>query len=164
MSPHYLAGRPNHGWEHHLVATDIGPSLKILVLLALRNIDEWDQVPERSKLELELMGPAKTHRQQFMAWLIKQDEKTRELAKKRPLNKIYRLKDGLQSVTRGASPLGLIISYKDVRGMGLVGMQVLGFEGDELGSAKNPLWVPPDTLEDVTEAARKLVLPELYIP
>lgn len=152
------------GYKNHLINTDIGPDLKALVLMVLQNIDNYDKRPEQSELEKKLGVPNLTPREQFTEWLTKQDESTRKLVKTCPPNKLYRLKGGLQSATRGTAPFGVVISYKHSRGAGFVGVQVLGFEGEELGSAKNPLPLPTDVLEDITEEARRLAAPEIFVP
>ena len=153
------------GYKGTLIPLDQGQSLSQLVKAALQNIDRFDTSPEQSERDRRAFGPRPTPRQQFLLWLRKQGSDVIQLAKMRPLNKIYRVKGGLLSETRGISPLGLIISYK--KGAAgdppLCGVQILGFKGDQLGSGSNPLPVPAEGLEDVTAACRDGSLPELRI-
>ena len=151
------------GYKGTLIPLDQGQSLAQLVKAALQNISRFDTSPEQSANERRAHGAKPTPRQQATNWLRKQSMAVQVLAKARPLNRLYRVKGGLLSASRGISPLGLIVSYKQgtAGGPPLCGVQILGFKGNQLGSGSNLLPVPAEGLEDVTDAAKRGDLPEL---
>lgn len=95
-----------------------------------------------------------TPREEFQRWLGKQPIELQRFAlHKVPLYAIYRIGDGLHSLTTGRVPLAVPVSYKLSKNVPLVGLQVLGVvEG--LGSTKQPLWTDAGGVHNVTERLR----------
>jgi hypothetical protein len=166
------------GYANTMVPADAGLSLRELVRIALLNIDTFDKVAMDGETEkvgnttVEL-SHFKTYRQRFedgllqiavrQGWTEAQCEAVGELKKRCPPDRLYRVRGGFHSATRGLSPLAVIVSYRPGQhgGPPEAGMAVLGFSNDLTGSAARPMSVPAEGLEDVTESARNGTLPEL---
>jgi hypothetical protein len=136
-----------------------GKSLVELIRMALFNIDQVDVRPVAPPEDPD--KSRRTPRELQAAWLLKRSDKVQALAKARPMDRLYRVKGGVVSATRGASPLAIITSYRDGDHGSApeAGVIVLGVKRG-LGSAEKPLAVTEDGLEDVTTSARAGQLPE----
>jgi hypothetical protein len=168
---------PAKGYSNTMIPADAGIDLKELIRIALYNIDHYDKIPERPQeidgKSIDYDTPPKTYRQQFedglakmairQGWTAAQCKTVADLKKKCPPNKLYRIRGGFHSATRGLSPIGIVVSYRPGQGGGPaeIGAAVLGFSNDMVGSAAQPFPVPAEALEDVTEEARSGKLPEL---
>lgn len=135
---------------------------------ALENIARMDEPVDPAPVTTEggvLHLPTGSLRSHFQAWLDQQDESTRRVAAKAPLNRVYRLRvpahlqDGLGRRTLIVFPVG----YAHVRGAPVVVCWALNAPpGAVVGSQAHPFRLPPDALEDVTDDARDRTLDELY--
>jgi hypothetical protein len=141
---------------------DEGSSLDDLVRQALRNIERYDKPPIQDAGDLELRGPQLTPREKMRRYLRTKSEAIRKLAKACPMDRIYRVKGGIQSERFGYEPLAVILGYGSHHGQPYAGVMILGIKLG-LGSAEEPLMVPPDGLEDVTEACRQRTLGALRV-
>jgi hypothetical protein len=116
--------------------------LEDLMKLALRNIDIFSGDPY-------YVG-------RFQGWLDAQPGEIQRLAAKRPLAKLYRVITDNELEGQGAPMLlGVVIGYKSsTRGMpATCGVFILGIKSGN-GSYEDPIFVPAEALEDVTERAR----------
>lgn len=165
-------------YANAMAPADVGLDLGELVRIALFNIDRFDAVAMDGEVEeignttVEL-SHKRTYRQKFDAgleeiayrqgWTISQAVEVGALKKRCPPDRLYRIKAGFQSATRGTTPIAIIVSYRPGQhgGPAEAGMAVLGFANDQVGSAAKPMGVPAEGLEDVTEAARAGTLEEL---
>jgi len=112
-------------------------NLDAYLRIALHNIAEYDRDHQAAD-----------------EWLRKQPDAVQRLAKRRPLNRIYRVTTQHQDVELYA----VIVSYQVRRSEPQCGIQILGvFEG--AGSNGDPIGVPEDALEDVTDAIRRRFSP-----
>lgn len=134
-------------------------TLTELIRIALWNIDQSDVRPTPPPDDPTKYMP--TPRELRAVWLRQQAEDVRVLARKAPVEAIYRIKGGVVSATRGISPIAIVTSYKSgQRGEpATAGCVVLGVVRG-LGSPQRPLSVPLEGLEVVTEDARHGRLPE----
>lgn len=143
-----------------MIPLDVGGrSLPELIRMALFNFDQMDTRPVAPPEDPD--QSRNTPRELQQQWLARKPEVIRNLAKKYPMDRLYRVRGGVVSATRGVSPLGIVISYRlgDHGGAPEMGVLVLGVKRG-LGSAEKPLPVTADGLEDVTSAARAGQLPE----
>lgn len=166
-------------YPNTMIPLDRGRTFEELLASALYNCDTFDKIPMDGQLALgdgkPLLRPI-TWRKRFedglaglalkRGWTYEQCVQVRELYRKAPPDRIYRVRGGFHSLTRGIAPIGTILSYRPgKRGdPAQAAIVVLGFNPDvdfDLGSQANPLPVPLEGLEDVTEAARARTLPEL---
>ena len=172
---------PVRGYQNTMIPADAGISLGELVRIVLYNIEHFHKVPERPE-EVKVEGkvvpvdwdkPQLSHAEQFAnhmaekslrrGWTTTQKDSVRGFMKKRPPDRLYRVKGGLHSKTIGIRPLAIIVDYRPGTrgGAAEAGVAVLGVSAEQLGSAGPPLGVPTEGLEDVTESAKKGDLPEL---
>jgi hypothetical protein len=168
---------PEHGYANTMIPADAGIDLKELVRIALYNIDQFDKVArededEQTKQHLDMQ----TYRKKFEdglariamkhGWTAHQCGQIAKLKKACPPDRLYRIKGGFESATRGWPPIAIIVSYRPGKdgGPAEAGMAILGFSKDQYGSAAKPMPVPAEGLEDVTEDARAGKLPELRGP
>lgn len=99
-------------------------------------------------------------RAKLEAWLMTQPSEVRQVAKRRPINKLYRV-----MLDNDAKSLvyGIVVGYAQPQHGGPAGcaIQILGIHSGA-GSYEEPIPVPPDVLVDVTEAAKagKLEFPK----
>lgn len=156
-------------FAHTMVPADEGRSMADLIQVVLHNIDQFD----KRKVTVQANGDRdvaeRTYRGEFFhglamiaarqGWTAAQVEQVRGLIRRCPPDRVYRVRGGVHSATRGHSPLGVIVSYRPGRGAPEAAVMALG--AFALGSAAEPLVVTADGLEDVTEAARRFDLPEL---
>lgn len=158
-------------YTNAMVPADIGKSLPELVRIALYNIDRFDDIAMDGDVEkvgnstFEL-STKKTYRQRFEeglaiiaihhGWGHEACRGVALLKKSHPPDRIYRVRGGLYSATFGASPLGVIVSYRPGQSgaPAEAGVAILGFGNGQIGSVEEPLGVTADGLEDVTELAR----------
>lgn len=143
-----------------MVPIDLGGrSLLELITMALWNLDQFDVRPKAPPEDPLKYRP--TPRELTLVWLRTKPGVVQELAKKAPMNRLYRVRGGVVSATRGLSPLGVIASYREgvAGGAAEAGVVVLGVKRG-LGSMEKPLGVPLEGLEDVTDDARAGRLPE----
>jgi len=147
---------------------DQGASLAELVRMALLNIDQYDKIAREDEPDAEIKKgiDLRTHRQKFddglaliaarQGWGTVQLAQVGGLKKRRPPDRLYRIRGGYHSATRGLDALGIILSYRPGTrgGPPEAGVMVLGFSSEMVGSAAHPLGVPEEALEDVTDSAR----------
>ena len=159
---------PDRGYANTMIAADAGVSLTELVRIALYNIDQFDKIARedepddvtRASLDLHThrhkFDEGLAHIAQHRGWTGAQCNQVAALKKARPPDRLYRVRGGYHSATRGLDALGVITSYRPGKrgGAAEAGVTILGFTGGMLGSAEKPLGVPAEGLEDVTEAAR----------
>jgi len=166
------------GYVNTMSPMDAGRSLRDLVMTAIRNIDLFDKIAMDGEEEtignttVEL-SHKKSYRERFddglatiavrQGWTLEDAKAVRDFKRKYPPDRLYRIRGGLHSATRGSSPLAIIVSYRPGKKGHPVeaGLAILGFANDQIGSAAKPIPIPGEGLEDVTEAARKGTLPEL---
>lgn len=163
------------GYANTMVPIDVSQGLDELVRIALFNIDRFDKVARLDEPDEDTrkIVAVYTYRQKFedglariamrQGWSPEQCAQVAILKNKRPPDRLYRVRGGFHSATRGLSPLGIIVTYRPGGGGGPAeaGVAVLGFSKDMIGSAARPMGIPAEGLEDVTEAARRGTLPEL---
>jgi hypothetical protein len=171
-------GLITHGYANAMVPADAGKSFPELVRIALYNIDRFDSVAmdgesERVGNKTVELSHKQTYRERFQdglaaiaarqGWTPSQCTQVGKFVKAYPPDKLYRVRGGFHSLTRGAAPIGVIVSYRPGRngGPAEAGIAILGFSNDLVGSVAKPMGVPGEGLEDVTEAARSGTLPEL---
>ena len=176
-----ISGIVPPGYAHTMIPADAGKSLADLIRSTLFNVDQWDQVAmdgeeERVGRSTVDLSHKKTYRERFeeglthiaarQGWSPAGCAQVRALKLQRPPNKLYRIKGGLHSATKGTAPIALIVSYRPGQkgGPAECGMAILGFSNDLEGSVAHPIGIPAEGLEDVTEAARAGTLPELRVP
>ena len=166
------------GYKNTMIPADAGINLGELVRITLYNIEQFDKVAMDG--EQTLIGRSTvelthrlTYRQRFEDALARIAAKNgwshdacmqiADLKKRCPPDRLYRIRGGFHSATRGLSPLGIVVSYRPGKngGPAEVGVAVLGTPDDQIGSARKPFGVPREALEDVTADARAGNLPEL---
>jgi hypothetical protein len=168
------------GYTNTQIPGDIGISLEELVRIALYNIERFDTVAMdgeqtkvgRSTVELSHLKTYRTKFEEALAtkaaargWSAEACQTVAKLKKACPPDRLYRIKAGFRSTTRGHSPLAVIVDYRPTRGgPAEAGMVILGAMPKEHGSADRPFGVPAEALEDVTEDARNNRLPETKKP
>lgn len=90
-------------------------------------------------------------------WLNQQTERVQKVARTRPPDRLYRvISDNEREGAETPLLLGVILGYAS----GLCGVHILGVRAGP-GSAEDPILVPADALENVTEKARAGKLPTL---
>lgn len=158
---------------------DGGQDLAELVRTALRNIDLFDKRAMEGEVErvgrttvsIEQVATYRTRFEDGLAriayrqgWTPEQCAAVAALKRVCPPDRLYRVRGGFHSATRGHAPLGIIVSYRPgiKGGAAEAGVAVLGFANDLTGSAAHPFGVPREGLEDVTAEARAGTLPELH--
>lgn len=165
------------GYKNTMTPLDEGKTLAGLVRMACFNIDLWDEVAmDGEQVTIGRHTHDLTHgitfRRKFAqgliaiararGWTAPQMDAVFALYKRCPPNALYRVRGGYHSLRTGQSPLGIIVSYKPVRGApAQAGIAFLGFKHPELGCLEKPFGVPAEGLEDVTAAAYDGTLLEL---
>lgn len=135
---------------------------------AVANIRSMDAPVDPAPVDSEvgvLHLPEASRRAQLLEWLGKQTESVRKVYWKAPGDRLYRvrvpqkLQEGLGRRTLIVMPVG----WGHKRGAPRVACWVLNGPRDAwVGSQREPMVLPPDALEDVTEACLDGTLEELF--